>query len=207
MIFKPKDEDTEDDDFFNTPHQPERPKPVKEPVPSPDDPKYYDIDDEWEHLRPASRNWKYWLWLLGGAIVAGALVAGYFRWITPYSTLETQYGYVEQISRRGHLFKTFEGVMIPYKAINDTIKPYSGDIVFSVADDHVAATLRRLQQANLPARVELERYHAALPWRGESPVRIVRADTADVTKIYPVTLNHPLIPGSDRGQKPANANP
>ena len=194
MIFRPKNEDIEDDDFFNTPHQPQAPKPPKAPDPTPDDPKYYDIDDEWEHLRPASRNWKYWLWLLGGAVLAGAFFAAYLRWITPYSTLETQYGYVETIARRGEIFKTFEGVIIPYKAINDTVEPYTGDIVFSAADDHVAATLLKLQKANLPARVELSRYHGALPWRGESKVVVVKADTADVTKIYPVTLNHPLIP-------------
>ncbi|MBD5292250.1 hypothetical protein HDR69_04955 [bacterium] len=198
MIFRPKTEDNEDEDYFNTPHQPEAPKPPKQPSPTPDDPKYYDIDDEWEHLRPASRNWRYWLWILAGAIICAAFVAVYFRWFTPYSTLETQYGYVEKISRRGDLFKTFEGVIIPYKAINDTVEPYTGDIVFSVAEDRVAATLLRLQQANLPARVEIARYHGALPWRGESKVVIVAADTADVTKIYPVTLNHPLIPNGKK---------
>lgn len=194
MIFRPKNEDTEADDFFNTPHQPEAPKAPKEPDPTPDDPKYYDIDDEWEHLRPASRNWKYWVWLIGGAIVAGGFFAAYLRWFTPYSTMEMQYGYVEHIARRGDLFKTFEGVIIPYKAINDTIEPYPGDIVFSTTDDHVAATLLKLQHANLPAKIEIARYHGTLPWRGESRVIITSADTADVTKIYPVTLNHPLIP-------------
>lgn len=194
MIFRSKNEDNEAEDFFNTPHQPEAPKPPKEPEPTPDDPKYYDIDDEWEHLRPASRNWKYWIWLIIGAVAAAAFFAVYVRWFTPYSTLETQYGYVEQISRRGDLFKTFEGVIIPYKAINDTVTPYSGDIVFSTNSDPVAATLLRLQRANLPVRVELARYHASLPWRGESRIVVVAADTADVTKIYPVTLNHPLIP-------------
>lgn len=199
MIFRPKN-DNDEDDYFNTPHQPEAPKPVKVPAPAPDDPKYYDIDDEWEHLRPTSRNWKYWLWLIGGAIIVGGFFAAYLRWLTPYSILETQYGYIEQISRRGDLFKTFEGVLIPYKAINDTVKPYSGDIVFSAADDHVAATLLRLQNANLPAKVELARYHATVPWRGESKIVIVKADTADVSKIYPVTLQHPLIPGSDKAK-------
>lgn len=201
MIFRRKAEDTEDDDYFDTPYQPEAPKPVKVPAPSPEDPKYYDIDDEWEHLRPASRNWRYWLWLIVGAIVAGGVFALYVRYITPYSTMEIQYGYVETIARRGDIFKTFEGVIIPYKSIADTIKPYEGDIIFSTKDDHVAATLRRLQLANLPARVELARYHASVPWRGESRIIITKADTADVTKIYPVTLNHPLIPGSDAASR------
>lgn len=203
MRLIPKEDNTEDDDFFNTPYQPEKPKPVKQPTPSPEDPNYYDIDDEWEHLRPASRNWKYWLWLIAGAVAAGAIFAIYVRYVAPFSTMEIQYGYVETIARRGNIFKTFEGVMIPYKAINDTIEPYTGDIIFSATDDHVAATLLRLQKANLPARVELARYHASLPWRGESRIIVTAVDTADVTKIYPVTLNHPLIPGSDAASKPS----
>ncbi len=201
MIFRSKQDDREEDDFFNTPHQPAQPKPVKQPTPSPEDPKYYDIDDEWEHLRPSSRNWKFWLWLVAGAVVVGLGYAAWLRYFTPYSTHEVQYGYVEQIMRRGDIFKTFEGVLIPYKAINDTIVPYDGDIIFTAKNDHVAAELRRMQLANLPVRVELERYHATVPWRGESRVVIVSADTADVTKIYPVTLNHPLIPGSDCGYR------
>lgn len=197
MIFSNKDP-KEEEDYFESEIPEEQPKPVKQPPLRPDDPKYYDYEDEWEHLRPASRSWKLWVLISAAGVALGVLVALYFRYMTPWSTQEMQYGYVEKIARQGHVFKTFEGVLIPYKAINDTVKPYEGDIVFSVKDDHVAATLRRLHYANLPARVEIERYHAALPWRGESRVMIVKADTADVTKIYPVTSGKKLIPGSDR---------
>lgn len=192
MIFDHKEED---DYFENTPQEEPKPKPVKQPPLRPDDPKYYDYEDEWEHLRPASRNWKAWLWTILGAVAVMVVVVMYFRYCSPWSDRETQYGYVENITRRGLLFKTYEGVIIPYKSIADTVKPYEGDIVFSAKDDKVAAQLRRLHLANLPARVEIARYRGALPWRGESKVVIVKADTADVTKIYPVTSGKHPIPG------------
>lgn len=190
--------DYEQEDYFNTPHQPEPPKKPKEPEPKPDDPKYYDNEDEWEHLRPASRKWKFWAWLVVAGIIVGLLYAARLRWFAPYEEGIVQYGYVEKISHRGDLFKTFEGVVIPYKAINDTIEPYPGDIVFSAQNDHVAAELYKLMKGNLPVRLEMERYHATLPWRGESVWIVTQADTADVTKIYPAPDRHPLIPDSRR---------
>ncbi|MDE5652233.1 MAG: hypothetical protein K2I48_02045 [Muribaculaceae bacterium] len=189
--------DTEEEDYFNTPHQPEAPKRPKTPEPKPDDPKYYDNEDEWEHLRPASRSWKFWGALVVIGILLGLAYAVWLRWFSPYEEGIVQYGYVEKITRRGDIFKTFEGVVIPYKAINDTIEPYPGDLVVSACNDHVAAQLLKLMLGNLPARIELERYHATIPWRGESTWIVTRVDTADVSKIYPAPDRHPLIPGSD----------
>lgn len=186
--------DNEKEDYFNTPIHPPKPKAPKQPQPKPDDPHYYDSEDEWEHLRPASRNWKFWGGLVVAGILFGLLYAAYLRWWAPYEEGVVQYGYVESISRRGDIIKTFEGVMIPYKAINDTIEPYTGDIVFTAKNDHVAAELKKLMLGNLPARIEMERYHATLPWRGESVWVVTQADTADVTKIYPAPDRHPLIP-------------
>lgn len=186
--------DNEKEDFFDTPHEPAKPKAPKIPDPKPDDPKYYDNEDEWEHLRPASRNYKFWIGLVITGVFFGLLYSVYLRWWSPYEEDIVQYGYVESITRRGHVFKTFEGVVIPYKAINDTIEPYSGDIIISAKNDHVAAELRKLQLGNLPARITMERYHSTLPWRGESVLVVTQADTADVSKIYPVPDHHPLIP-------------
>lgn len=197
MMFKPDDTD-KDEDFFNAPAGVEKPKKVKVPPLMPDDPRYYDKDDEWEHIRPSGRSWKTWLWIIAIGVGLGLIYAGYVIWFTPYSEGAVQYGYVEKIDKRGHAFKTFEGVIIPYKAINDTIEPYSGDLVFSTTDPHVAAELRKLLLGNLPARVEYDTYRRIVPWRGSSKVVITKVDTADVTKIWPVTLQHPLIPGSDK---------
>ena len=186
--------DNEPEDYFDAPAQPEAPKMPKEPSPRPDDPRYYEQDDEWEHIRPAARSWKMWLMLIGFGVIIGVCVALYLRYFTPYVEQSVQYGYVEKIERKGSIFKTFEGVFLPYKSLADTIEPYAGDLQFSADDDHLAAELRRLQLSNIPARIEYKTYKGALPWRGESKIVITAVDTADVTKIYPPSLNHPLIP-------------
>lgn len=190
-MFKPENDK---EDFFNSPITAETPKKPKEPKLKPDDPRYYEGEDRWGHLRPAVRNPKMWMWVILIGIALGVAIAVYLRWLHPYSTGNVQYGYVERIHGSGEVFKTYEGVMIPYKAINDTIEPYSGDLIFSVRDVHLAAELKKLHLANLPARIEYSIYHAPVPWRGDSKVVINKVDTADVSKIWPVTLNHPLIP-------------
>lgn len=199
-MFRPEDSDKEED-FFNAPAGTEKPKKVKQPELTPDDPRYYDAEDEWEHIRTAGRSWKMWIWLIIIGMVLGMAIAIYFIYLTPYASEEVQYGYVESIRREGHVFDTYEGVIIPYKAINDTIEPYTGDLVFSAANALLGAELVRLKKANLPVRVELETYHRAVPWRGMSRIIVVKVDTADVSKIWPVTLEHPLIPQVKKEEK------
>lgn len=191
MMYK----DNETEDFFEaTPNEEVTPKKPREPELKPDDPRYYDKDDEWEHIRPTVRNWKMWIWLIVCGVAIGCLYGLYIWYFSPYVEQSVQYGYVEKIERRGHVFKTFEGVFMPYKSLADTIEPYAGDIVFSTSDDHLAAELLRLQLGNLPARIEYSTYSGTLPWRGESKIVITAVDTADVSKIYPAPLQHPLIP-------------
>lgn len=188
---------SEPEDFFESAPQPEQPRQPKEPDPAPDDPRYYEDEDPWEHLRPAARNRKMWIMIITAGIILGALYALYLRYLTPYSDQRIQYGYVERIERRGHIFKTFEGVFLPYKSLADTVQPYEGDLVFSTANDHLAAELLKLQLANLPARIQYATYSATVPWRGESRIIITAVDTADVTKIFPPASGRQLIPGSD----------
>lgn len=194
MIFRPQNKDNDEEDYFNTPHQEPKPKEPKPKDPTPDDPRYYEQEDEWEHLRGARRSWNFWLALIGFGIIAGFFFAMYIRYFSPYEEQIVQYGYVEKITKRGVVFKTFEGVFLPYKAINDTIEPYPGDLIITAKNDHVAAELLKLQIGNLPARIIMERYHATVPWRGESEWVVTQADTADVSKIYPAPDRHPLIP-------------
>ncbi len=200
MIIKPKYTDYEHpsedmDDFVDVKpdKKPEEEKP-KKPVLTPDDPQYWEEpEDEFEHLKP--RNMKRWIpWVIAAGVAIGLIWALYIRIFTTYSDGAIQYGYVEQIDHRGEIFKTFEGTLLPYKSITDTVKPYEGDFVFSVADDHLAAELRRLMLANLPARVEYSRYRVAMPWRGESRIVITRVDTANPAKILPPGIPHPTIP-------------
>ena len=45
--------------------------------------------------------------------------------------------------------------------------------------------LRRMQYANLPVRVVYRRYHATLPWRGDSRIIVERVDSVDPSRILP----------------------
>ena len=118
-------------------------------------------------------------------LAVAAFIAVYLWFFSPFVTEAVQYGYVEDIEKRGEVFKTYEGTILPYKELMDTTRVYRKDFVFSVKDPAVAVELRRLQYANPPARVEYEKYHGSLPWRGESRIMVVRVDTADPAKILP----------------------
>ena len=67
----------------------------------------------------------------------------------------------------------------------DTTRSYGGDFVFTCADGDVAVKLRRMQYANLPVRVVYRRYHAPLPWRGDSRIIVERVDSVDPSRILP----------------------
>lgn len=173
------------EDFFDSPVIPPEPKAPKQPELKPEDPDYWDqSESEFEHLRPTRKGMLItWCGLALAAVILILVV--YFRYFSPSVSEAMQFGYIESLERRGELFKTYEGSMIPYKEIMDTTRIYKGDFVFSVKNAEVATTLRRLQYANLPARVVYKKYHGALPWRGEHKIVVVKADTADASKILP----------------------
>lgn len=179
MIFNPEEPDKEKNDFFDGPDIPETPAEPKKPVYKPDDPQYWDEDEsEWEHLRPHNRLAPV-LWVLLGVIVLTGFVSVWLWWFSPYVEDGVQYGYVEKAERHGDIFKTREGVLLPYREIHDTTRVYAGDFVFSVPDREQYRELRRAQRDNRPVRVEYEVYHGALPWRGESTVVVNAVDSVD----------------------------
>lgn len=162
-------------------------KPVKEPELSPDDPRYWEQpESEFEHLKPLTPVSHFsWKWVAAGAIVVvGVILFVYFRYFSPYVEEATQYGYVEHIERRGTLFKTYEGVLIPYKEIKDTTRVYKQDFLFS-AEPKAAVTLHQMQHANKPVRVTYKRYHASVPWRGDSEIIVEQVDSVDPVMILP----------------------
>lgn len=177
----------EDDskDYFDGPDLPEQKKEPKPPVYTPDDPRYWEQDEsEFEHLRPG-RRYMLWVWVAAAGVALGLILTVYFRWFSPYVEGATQYGYVESVERRGTIFDTYEGVLLPYKDLMDTTRRYGGDFVFTCADGDVAVKLRRMQYANLPVRVVYRRYHATLPWRGDSRIIVERVDSVDPSRILP----------------------
>lgn len=180
-------DDNEKNDFFEDTDIPEQPKPVKKPRLSPEDPKYWEEPEgEFEHLRPSpGSHWKFWVWLGIAAVTFGILYALYLRMFNPYVEDATQYGYVERIDKKGETFKTFEGVLLPYKNLMDTTRVYDSDIVFSTSDADVAARLKEMQFANHPVRITYRIYHTALPWRGDSKLIVTAVDSVNEKDILP----------------------
>lgn len=183
-------QEDDNNDYFDGPDIPDTPErkeepPVKKPSYRPDDPRYWEEpESEFEHLRPDPEN-RIWWWIAGAGIVIGLLIAAYIRWFQPYSESAVQYGYVESVEYRGTFFKTYEGVILPYKNIMDTTRVYEGDFVFSTSSPEAAITLRKMQYANRPVRVVYKTYRSVMPWRGDARHIIVAADSVDPSKILP----------------------
>ncbi|MDE7350032.1 MAG: hypothetical protein K2N25_03115, partial [Muribaculaceae bacterium] len=127
-----------------------------------------------------------WKWQLG-AVIAGLILIiwGWIWFFRPYSDNAVKYGYITEMERRGSLFKTFEGTMIPYKQLGDPDPLYFQPQRFSVMTDSLAAVMKRMMLGCVPVRVEYETYHTPLPWKGEERMVIIKADSADPGKILP----------------------
>lgn len=185
MLFEPKDPDKEKDDFFDGPDIPEPVKEPKKPQYKPEDPDYWEEEEsEWEHLKPRDKS-RLWLWLGVAVVIIAFMIACWLRYFSPYVEEATQYGYVEQVEKRGTIFKTYEGVLLPYKELTDTTRIYSRDFIFTAADRSVFRSLRDAQRDGRPVRVEYKRYHATLPWRGSSKTVITAVDSVDPSSILP----------------------
>lgn len=170
----------EKEDFFEDipEDKPVKVKAPKQPVIHPDDPRYYDGDEgRWDHLKPSPYNRRRFVaWGITLLCFLGVIVFLYILFFTPQVDQAVQYGYVDNVNRDGMIFKTYEGNIIPY-TINDTVRPYDGDFVFSTRNEKVAAQLYRLRESGYPARVEYAVYRYRMPWRGNSKVIVLKADT------------------------------
>lgn len=175
----------ESDDFFDGPDLPEPVKEPKKPVYKPEDPDYWEGDEsEWEHLKPSGRT-HLWLWISLVVLIVGLATGMWLRYFSPYVECATQYGYVAHLERRGTVFKTFEGVLIPYRDLADTTRIYNRDFMFTAAGKDVFKRLRMAQKGCLPVCVEYKKYHATLPWRGASKIVVTNVDTVNPANILP----------------------
>ncbi|MCH5225671.1 MAG: hypothetical protein J1D77_06700 [Muribaculaceae bacterium] len=157
----------------------------KKPKYKPEDPEYWEQEEsEWEHLKPRTRL-PLWIWIFCGLIVVGLVVGCWIRFFSPYVEDASQFGYVEQMEKRGMIFKTYEGTLIPYKELMDTTRIYNRDFVFSVADKQTYATLRKALNSAKPVRVAYKKYYATVPWRGASKIVVTSADTVNPEEILP----------------------
>lgn len=188
------DEENEENDYFDKEYTPEPPKEPAPPKYKPDDARYWEEpESEWEHLRPA-RSKRIWIWLIAAVCVVFVCIAFYMRYFQPYVTDGVQYGYVERIEKRGSLFKTFEGVLLPYREIMDTTRLYRRDFVFTAANPTVAAEIKRMEKLHKPVRMEYIRYNATVPWRGDSKIIITKVEAADARNLLPPEFQPEVIP-------------
>lgn len=181
-------DDNEKEDFFEDASEvPEKKKEPKKPVLQPDDPRYWEEpEDEFEHLKPSpGTRWRMWVWLAAGVFALWVIWFVYSRLFNAYVEDATQYGYVEHMEKRGEIFKTFEGVILPYKNLMDSTRVYEGDFVFSTPDPKVAASLKEMQFSNRPVRVTYKQYKTAMPWRGDSKIIVTAVDSVNELNILP----------------------
>lgn len=171
----------EKEDFFEkTPQEePAKEKEPKKPVYKPDDPRYYDQEEgKWDHLTPAPYRRGPILWIVGFVIVACCLLIGMYVYLfSPQVSEAAEYGYVDRIQKEGKMFPSFEGVLLPYKNIMDTLQPYEGDFAFSTTNDSVATSLLRRQGTGNPVKIVYKVYRFKMPWRGNTRVIVTGVDT------------------------------
>ena len=179
----------EKEDFFEDipDDKPKKIKPPKPPRYKQDDPRYYDREDgKWDHLIPSPYRRTPLLWMIGGGVVAVLLLVWLYSAVFSTEVQDAvEYGYVDDIRKEGKMFTSMEGVLIPYKNIKDTIRPYEGDFLFSTTIDSVAARIRAQQKSGQPVALRYKVYRTRLPWRGKTKVYVMEADTVDPRVLLP----------------------
>lgn len=177
------DEDTPD--YFEGDDIPETPKEKRQRFADDDPRRWLQPAGKWDHLKFLTR-WRVWVYLGMAIVVICILHALFVALFVPKTEGCVQYGYIENIDRyNGRITKSFEGVMIPYREIMDTTRVYRSDFIFSTKDATVAATLKKIMLANLPAVVEYKEYRTTMPWRGNTRIIITGADSVSPSRLLP----------------------
>lgn len=181
-------EDDEREDFFEeTP--PPKPKEPKEPDIPPEDPRFWEKEeDAWGHLRLSNLKSKLGLIVILITIVIVAIWSLSIWLFGTSAEQQVRYGYVESVELRGTMIKTYEGVLLPYKAIHDTTRVYNEDFTFSLSDRD-GKILQTFRDSGKPVKVTYKTYHTIMPWRGECKRVVERIDTVDVRTILPAEFD------------------
>ena len=163
--------DSDADDGYITFHDPDQPTDAPAEGPS-------DSGD----CQKRSRRRRVIFWSI--AIILVGLAAGfYLRYCNPVEVDAKATGYLTGISKRGVIFKTFEGELIPDARLADSTRVYSRDFQFSIPDDSLALRLQKYQEMNAKVTVTYERYPATLPWRGASKFVVTAVAPANSIRV------------------------
>lgn len=104
--------------------------------------------------------------IVAAIFISGAIIC-YFRYFSPIVDSAVLDGSVENVQRRGLLFKTFEAEIVDRGKI----------VPVSIVDESTFLKLQSHQSSGQIVRVGYCKYTATLPWRGES--EIVVTDVVD----------------------------
>jgi len=94
-------------------------------------------------------------------------IYAYWYYYRPYSDDGSRVGMIQKFSRKGDIFKTYEGELLQEGFSNNRGGQFSAQyFYFSVDDENVAAQIEKLQ--GQVVRVRYVQYKRSLPWRGEN---------------------------------------
>jgi hypothetical protein len=100
-------------------------------------------------------------------LLLGLFIFIWWRYYYTYSD-GNRYGLLQKFSRRGTLFKTYEGELILSSVRSNVNTPIASEkFFFSVTDENVAQQLNNLQGRNIT--VHYKEKNSAAFWRGDSP--------------------------------------
>lgn len=207
MTFDNKYDDDKKEDFFEKPGAPE-PKQPKQPRLSRHDPKYWLREDSgWDHLTSIFSLRNRALILTGMGLLLLVIIWMLCLWMFGTTTSESVvYGYVENVEKRGKFIKTYEGVLLPYKALHDTTRYYKEDFTFSIPDSK-GPILASYQESGKPLKITYKTYSATMPWRGESRRVVERIDTVNPATILPINFDANPAVKPNNNSVPSNQSP
>jgi hypothetical protein len=129
-----------------------------------------DSGSKWSFLLKKIRKLFHLLLLFGGIFLAGWI---YWKYFFTYSD-GSRVGLLQKFSRKGVLFKTYEGELILSSVTGtNNVVLASEKFYFSVVDKNLAVKLDSLQGQRIV--VYYKQKNAPLFWKGETPYYVTKA--------------------------------
>jgi hypothetical protein len=108
-------------------------------------------------------------------ILLVVLVAfGYWKYFYTYSK-GVQGGKMQKISKRGNIFKTWEGYLLISVNVDNNMSLATTQWEFSVTSDSIANLLESFEGKKV--RVRYKQKNGTLPWRGDSEYIVYEVNT------------------------------
>lgn len=119
-------------------------------------------------------------------IIVGLGIFTYVRYFVPFSDDGVKIGQLNDIKRKGYIFKTYEGKLIQSGFWAGKSGMQSNTFEFSVDDPKVVDKLKSVNQDQI-IKLYYKEYYATLPWRGYSKYVVDSISIEDSPSVIPVT--------------------